>query len=83
LPFFAGYLAYRCGRAASAAVGWGPAGRNAEVAEVVLALGLLAVAARLAMDRRQDEEPARRDARPVARAAGTTAAWTTSRRSGS
>ena len=83
LPFFAGYLAYRCGRAVSAVAGWGPAGRNAEVAEVVLALGLLAVALRLAMDRRGAPEQARRDSRPVARGAGTTSAWTTSRRSGS
>jgi hypothetical protein len=52
LPFFAGYLAYRGGRATAAVAGLGPAGRNAEVAELVLAVGLLLVAAWLAIDAR-------------------------------
>ena len=50
LPFFAGYLAYRAARGVEVVGGWGPSGRNAEVAELVLALGLLALAARLAAD---------------------------------
>jgi hypothetical protein len=53
LPFFAGYLAYRGGRAVVAVVGWGPAGDNAEVAEFVLAVGLLALSARLVHDLRR------------------------------
>jgi hypothetical protein len=50
LPFFAAYLAYRGGRAVAAVAGWGEAGGNAEVAEVLLAIGLFVLAARLAMD---------------------------------
>jgi hypothetical protein len=50
LPFFAGYLAYRAARGVEVVAGWGPSGRNAEAAELVLALGLLALTARLAAD---------------------------------
>jgi hypothetical protein len=50
LPFFAGYLAYRAARGVAAVAGWGPSGRNAEAAELVLALGLLALTAQLAAD---------------------------------
>ena len=52
LPFFMGYLAYRAARGVAAVAGWGVAGRNAEVSELVLALGLLVLAAQLAADRR-------------------------------
>lgn len=50
LPFFAGYLAYRAARGVAVAAGWGLSGRNAEAAELVLALGLLALTAQLAAD---------------------------------
>ena len=50
VPFFAGYLAYRAGRGVAAVAGWGLSGRNAEAAELVLALGLLALTAQLAAD---------------------------------
>ena len=50
LPFFAGYLAYRAARGVAVVAGWGPSGRNAEAAELVLALGLLALTAQLAAD---------------------------------
>jgi hypothetical protein len=53
LPFFAGYLAYRGGRAVAAVAGWAPAGDNAEAAELVLALGLLVLTARLVADLRR------------------------------
>jgi hypothetical protein len=53
LPFFAGYLAYRGARGAAVVIGWGPAGRNAEAAELVLALGLLALTAQLVADLRR------------------------------
>ena len=43
MPFFAGYLVYRAARGVAAVVGWGPAGRNAEAAELMLALGVLAL----------------------------------------
>jgi hypothetical protein len=48
LPFFMSYLAYRGARGVAAVAGWGAAGRDAEVAELVLALGLLVLAAGLA-----------------------------------
>ena len=41
---FAGYLAYRAGRGVAAVAGWGPADRNSEAAELLLATGLLALA---------------------------------------
>ena len=50
LPFFAGYLAYRAARGVAVVAGWGLSGRNAEAAELVLALGLLALTAQLAAD---------------------------------
>lgn len=46
-PCFAGYLSYRAARAGAAAADWAPAGRNAEAAEVFLAVGLLLIASRL------------------------------------
>jgi hypothetical protein len=52
LPFFAAYLAYRCARGIAAVAGWGPANRNAEVAELGLAVGLLVLVARLVTDLR-------------------------------
>jgi hypothetical protein len=48
LPFFVSYLAYRAARGVAAVAGWGAAGRHAEVAELVLAIGLLVLAAGLA-----------------------------------
>jgi hypothetical protein len=53
LSFFAGYLAYRGARGVAVVVGWGPAGRNTEAAELVLALGMLALTAQLAADLRR------------------------------
>jgi hypothetical protein len=53
LSFFAGYLAYRGARGVAVVVGWGPAGRNTEAAELVLALGVLALTAQLAADLRR------------------------------
>lgn len=52
LPFFAGYLAYRAGRGLAAVAGLGPADRNSEAAELLLACGLLALTATLFADRR-------------------------------
>jgi hypothetical protein len=49
-PFFAGYLTYRATRGAAVILGWGPAGRNSEAAEVLLGLGLLALTAALVAD---------------------------------
>jgi lysylphosphatidylglycerol synthetase-like protein (DUF2156 family) len=46
-PFFAGYLAYRGVRGIAAVVGWAPADRNSEAAELMLSLGLLVVAVHL------------------------------------
>jgi hypothetical protein len=68
LPFFAAYLAYRCGRGVAAVAGWGEAGRNSEVAELVLAIGLLLLAARLAIDGPDARRATGRDGRPVAAA---------------
>jgi hypothetical protein len=65
LAFFAAYLAYRCGRAFAAVAGWDVAGRNAEVAELVLAIGLLLLAARLAMDRPSPPSVPTTHARPA------------------
>jgi hypothetical protein len=48
VPFFAGYLAYRAARGVAVVAGSGPSGRNAEAAELVLALGLLVLTAQLA-----------------------------------
>jgi hypothetical protein len=57
-PFFAGYLVYRGSRGIAAVAGWGPAGRNSEAAELLLALGLLALTATLVADvRRRRPEP--------------------------
>jgi hypothetical protein len=68
LPFFAGYLAYRAARGVGVVAGWGPSGRNAEAAELVLALGLLALTARLAADiRRAGARPHPPTEPPVAR----------------
>jgi hypothetical protein len=52
VPFFAGYLAYRAARGVAVVAGSGPSGRNAEAAELVLALGLLALTAQLVADLR-------------------------------
>jgi hypothetical protein len=63
-PFFAGYLAYRGTRGIAHLVGWGPAGRGSEAAELLLALGLLALAARLFADVRRvprSAQPRHRD----------------------
>lgn len=53
LPFFAGYLAYRGARGVGVLIGWDAAGKNAEAAEFVLALGLLALTAQLVADLRR------------------------------
>jgi hypothetical protein len=53
VPLFAGYLAYRAGRGVAAVVGWAPADRNSEAAELMLALALLALTAGLVMDLRR------------------------------
>lgn len=53
VPLFAGYLAYRGARGAAAVIGLGPAGRNSEAAEVLLALGFLALTAHLVVDLRR------------------------------
>ncbi len=50
VPFFAGYLAYRIGRGLAAVFDLGAASDNAEAAELLLALGLLVIAYRLAKD---------------------------------
>jgi hypothetical protein len=47
LPLFAGYLTYRAGRGAAAVADLGAADRNSEAAELMLAVGLLALAVRL------------------------------------
>ena len=59
-PFFAGYFAYRAGRGIAALAHLGPADRNSEVAELVLALGLLALTANLLLDVRRVVRPPRR-----------------------
>lgn len=64
-PFFAAYLAYRSSRAIGVLAGWGPAGRNSEAAELLLALGLLALTAVLARELRRPRRgrhPSRLDA---------------------
>jgi hypothetical protein len=72
LPFFAGYLAYRAARGVEVMVGWGPSGRNAEAAELVLALGLLALTAQLFADvRGADARPHPPTEPPVASAQPT------------
>ena len=43
VPCFAGYLAYRAGRGVAAILGLDPAGDNAEAAELVLAVGFVAL----------------------------------------
>lgn len=53
MPFFAGYLAYRGARGVAAVAGWGPAGRNAEAAELLLAIGLLVLTVQLVADLRR------------------------------
>jgi hypothetical protein len=58
-PLFAGYLAYRATRGVSAVVDWGPAGRNAEAAELFLALGLLALTVALVAEVRQVQQARR------------------------
>jgi hypothetical protein len=69
VPFFAGYLAYRAARGVAVVAGWGPSGRNAEVAELVLALGLLALTAQLVADvRGAGARPPRPTEPPVASA---------------
>jgi hypothetical protein len=72
VPFFAGYLVYRGSRGVAAVAGWGPAGRNSEAAELLLALGLLALTATLVADaRRGRTEPAAGIGRhPAGRSAG-------------
>jgi len=57
VPFFAGYLAYRVGRGLAALTDLGAAGRNSEAAELMLALGLLAIAYWLAKDGPATPEP--------------------------
>jgi hypothetical protein len=52
-PCFAGYLAYRAGRGVAALADWGLADRNSEVAELLLAGGLLAAAVALWLDVRR------------------------------
>ena len=49
-PFFASYLAYRMGRVVVVASGGGAADRNSEAAELVLALGLVALVAAVALE---------------------------------
>jgi hypothetical protein len=58
MPFFAGYLMYRAMRGVAAIADWGPAGRNSEAAEVMLAFGLLTLTAALVADVRQGRAPA-------------------------
>jgi peptidoglycan/LPS O-acetylase OafA/YrhL len=53
LPFFAGYLAYRAARGVTALAEWGPAGRNTEAAELMLAVGVLALTIELVVDVRR------------------------------
>jgi hypothetical protein len=55
LPFFAGYLAYRAGRAIAAVVDWGLADRNSEAAELLLGFGLLALTISLVAHLRRSE----------------------------
>lgn len=57
VPCFAAYLTYRAGRVLAVALGWGPSGRNAEAAEVFLAVGLLLVAWRLGHDTDGEDLP--------------------------
>jgi hypothetical protein len=56
-PFFAGYLAYRGVRGVAAVVGWAPADRNSEAAELMLSLGLLVVAVHLFAHLHQSRRP--------------------------
>jgi hypothetical protein len=61
-PFFAGYLAYRFGRGVAAVTDLGAADRNSEVAELILAVGLLALTLLLVADLRTTppiEDPGR------------------------
>jgi hypothetical protein len=64
VPLFAGYLAYRGARGVAAVVGLGPAGRNSEAAEVLLALGFLALTAHLVVDLRREHHRRRAPAAP-------------------
>jgi len=52
-PFFAGYLAYRAARGVAALLDLGPADRQSEAAELLLALGFLALTGRLVRDLRR------------------------------
>lgn len=71
-PFFVAYLAYRGGRGLAAVAGIGPADRNSEVAELVLAFGLLVLSAQLLRDARTrpDRRIDRRPGSPTATALG-------------
>lgn len=51
-PFFAAYLAYRGGRVVAVLGDLGPADRNSEAAELLLAVGLLVLAGQLRRDAR-------------------------------
>jgi peptidoglycan/LPS O-acetylase OafA/YrhL len=53
LPLFAGYLAYRAARGVAAMAKWGPAGRNTEAAELMLAVGVLGLTIALVVDVRR------------------------------
>lgn len=52
-PCFVGYLAYRLARAVGAVVEWGDADRNSEASELLLAVGLLLLVARLLVEVRR------------------------------
>ena len=76
LPCFAGYLAYRAGRGVAAVLGLGPAGDNAEAAELVLAVGFVALSWSAVSSLRPPSSPARPAARRGAPARRTPPATT-------